>query len=183
MSGEDAEVLELALRTQAEVARAELVPTWLVKLSWLLVAGPMEDLPELLNRVGVYPRLIRCFVDARGQTDEVIQRLNHEGFPRSRIYRVGNEYSRKVLLFIAFNSYLTRGAEALRRNLLLFLRELSPRRNLIDGHRLIELGLPAGPLIERVQEEIWWRHLDGEVEGEEAVESLAKELTSRYIAG
>jgi len=180
-SGEDAQVLELALRNQADVLKAELVPAWLVRLSWLLVAVGEGELPKILNRFGVYPRLARHIVEARRKDDELTQRMNHAGFPRSRIYRVCREYSRKCLLFAAFNSYLRRGCENLRRNLLIYLRELSPRRNLVKGDRLIELGLPAGPLVHRIQEEIWWRHLDGEVDGVEAAEALARELIGRYV--
>lgn len=181
-SGEDAQVLELALRNHARLLRAELVPAWLVRLSWLLVAVVDEELPGVLNRLGIYPRLARHMVAARDKCDELTQRMNHTGFPRSRIYRVCREYSRKALLFAAFNSYLNRGTEALRRNLLLYLEDLSPRRNLVKGRRLIELGLPPGPFVKQVQEEIWWHYLDGEIDDGEAAEALAIELIARYVA-
>jgi len=181
MSGEDAEVLELALRNQSDMLRTELVPAWLLRLSWLLLGVGEGMLPELLIRLGVYPRLARHIIEARERHDELVQRMNHAGFPRSRIYRVCREYSRKTLLFGVFNSYLSRGTEALRSNLLTYLRQLSPRRNLVNGRRLIELGLPPGPLVEQVQEEIWWHHLDEELPGAEAAEALARELIGRYV--
>jgi hypothetical protein len=44
------------------------------------------------------------------------------------------------------------------------------------------MGLPAGPLVGKVQEELWWRRIDGELPDDEAVEKAARELIDRYLS-
>lgn len=179
-SGWDAEVLELGIRNQSEILNQELVPKWMVRLSWALMAVPGDEIPALLKRAGVHSRLARNIAEARKVQDEAIARMNHEGFKPSRIYRVCQEYARKTLLFLAFNSFLIPQTEPLRRNLLLHLRELSPRRTVLSGEKLMELGIPEGPLLGRAQEELWWMKIDGELEDEASAEEAGRKLAKVY---
>jgi len=182
MSGSDAEVLELGIRNQEELLEQDMVPQWLVRLSWSLANVRVSALPDVLKRIGVHARLAQSIVEAREKFDEVAARMNHTGFQPSRIYRVCQEYPRKTLLFIAFGSYLAKDTEPLRTNLIKHLREFSPRRNVLPGERLISLGLPAGPLVGKAQEELWWRKIDGELPDDEATEKAARELIERYLS-
>lgn len=182
MSGSDAEILELGIRNQEELLEQDMVPQWLVRLSWSLANVRGGALPDVLKRIGVHARLAQSMVEAREKFNEVEARMNHTGFKPSRIYRVCQEYQRKTLLFISFNSYLIKSTEPLRTNLMKYLREFSPRRNVIPGERLIDLGLPAGPLVGKAQEELWWRKIDGELPDDEALEKAARELIERYLS-
>ncbi len=182
MSGSDAEVLELGIRNQEELLEQDMVPQWLVRLSWSLANVRASALPDVLKRIGVHARLAQSVVEAREKFDEVAARMNHTGFKPSRIYRVCQEYPRKTLLFIAFNSYLAKDTEPLRTNLMKHLRELSPKHNILPGERLISLGLPAGPLVGKAQEELWWRKIDGELPDDKATEQAARELIERYLS-
>jgi len=159
-----------------------MVPQWLVRLSWSLANVRAGALPDVLKRIGVYSRLAQSIAEAREKFDEVEARMNHTGFKPSRIYRVSQEYPRKTLLFISFNSYLVKDTEPLRTNLMKHLREYSPKRNVLPGERLIGLGLPAGPLVGKAQEELWWRKIDGELPDNEATEKAALELIERYLS-
>jgi tRNA nucleotidyltransferase (CCA-adding enzyme) len=182
VSGSDAEVLELGIRNQEELLEQDMVPQWLVRLSWSLVNVRVGALPNVLKRIGVHSRLAQSMAEAREKFDEVEARMNHAGFKPSRIYRVCQEYPRKTLLFISFNSYLVKDTEPLRTNLMKHLREFSPKRNVLPGERLIGLGLPAGPLVGKAQEELWWRKIDGELPDDEATEKAARELIERYLS-
>ena len=181
-SGQDAEVLELGIRNQGELLEQEMIPSWLVRLSWSLLSVPPDLLGSLLDRIGMHRRLARSMLEARRKYEEVKARMNHPGFCPSRIYRVCKEYSRKTLLFIVFNSYLDRDTEPLRRNLLKHLRDLSPRRAVLQGQRLVNLGLPPGPLIEKAQEELWWLKIDGKLPDQNTVERAAREIVQRYLS-
>ncbi len=182
VSGSDTEVLELGIRNQEELLEQDMVPPWLVRLSWSLVSVRIEALWDVLKRLGVHKRLAESMLEAREKFDEVAARMNHAGFSPSRIYRVCQEYARKTLLFIAFNSYLEKNTEPLRSNLMKHLRELSPSRTVLPGERLISMGLPAGPLVGKVQEELWWRKIDGELPDDNAAEKAARELIERYLS-
>jgi tRNA nucleotidyltransferase (CCA-adding enzyme) len=181
-SGSDAEVLELGIRNQADVLEQEIIPKWMVRLSWTL-KGVLDDaLPPLLERTGMHSRLAKHMLEAREREDELVKRMNHWDFKPSRIYRVLQEYPRKALLFAAFNSYLIPATEALRHNLFLYLRELSPRQAVVSGEMLMEMGIPEGPLVGKAQEELWWMKLDGVLEEESSAEAAARKLAELYRA-
>ncbi len=181
-SGKDVEVLELGIRNQSELLEKEMVSKWIIRLSWSLFSVPIEVLPALLDRIGMHKRLAKSIIGARVKYDEVCSRMNHPAFSPSRIYRVCHEYPRKTLLFIVFDSYLDKATEPLRHNLLKHLKEFSPRRNVLSGEHLINLGLPPGPLVDKAQNELWWHYLDGELPSQESVEKVARELVERYLS-
>jgi hypothetical protein len=52
----------------------------------------------------------------------------------------------------------------------------------IPGDELIKLGLPPGPLVGSVQEELWWSRIDGEIPDREAALKKAQELISHYVS-
>jgi tRNA nucleotidyltransferase (CCA-adding enzyme) len=182
VSGRDAEVLELGIRSQSSLLEAEMIPPSMVRLSWVLMAVGTEQLPELLQRIGVHQRMAQSMLDTREQMDKIIARMNHPGFSPSRIYRVCVEYPRKTLLFTLFNSYLKQNTEPLRSNLVKHLEEYSPMQVVIPGDELIKLGLPPGPLVGSVQEELWWSRIDGEIPDREAALKKAQELISHYVS-
>ena len=182
VSGRDAEVLELGIRNLTSLLEAEMTPPSVVRLSWALQGVDLPHLPDLLQRIGVHRRIALSMLDSREKMDEIIARMNHPGFLPSRVYRVCVEYPRKTLLFTLFNSYLMPGTEALRSNLMKHLREYSPMRVVVTGDELIEMGLPPGPLVGRVQEELWWNHLDGNIPDREAARKKARQLINHYIS-
>ncbi len=179
-SGWDAEILELGIRNQTDILEQELIPKWMARISWALMAVPEETLAGLLDRIGLQSKLARNMVLARQLQAEITGRMNHAGFKPSRIYRVCQEYARKTLLFAAFNSFLVPETEPLRHNLFLHLRELSPRKVVLTGEKLIELGIPEGPLIGRAQEELWWMMMDGEISDDSSTEEAGKMLADSY---
>lgn len=182
ISGRDAEVLELGIRNQSGLLEAEMIPASLVRLSWVLMGVRTGVLPELLQRIGVHQRIAQSMLEARGQMDAITARMNHRGFSPSRIYRVCTDYPRKTLLFALFNSYLKPNTEPLRSNLMNHLEEYSPMQIVIQGEELIQLGLPPGPLVGRVQEELWWSRLDGELPDRQTALVKAQELISHYVS-
>lgn len=179
-SGEDAEVLDLTLRSQAEILAAEMIPPNLIRLSWCLFHLPEPHLKEVLTRIGTFHKFKQYILEAKSKFDELVKRMNYFGFGPSRIYRVLVEYSRKMLLFAAFSSLLVKGTEALRSNIFKYLRELSPRRNILSGEELTALGVPQGPIMGKIQEELWWHFLDGEIKERADADKLIPELLAKY---
>ena len=179
-SGESAEILDLVIRSQEKVLECEVVPNWVVRLNWCMLSVEDEHFKAVLSRCGLYEKLASYMVAAREKFDELKKRMNHFGFSPSRIYRVLIEYPRKTLLFVAFNSLLVKNTEALRANIFKYLAELSPRRNILDGDRLIELGVPKGPILGKIQEELWWRFIDGAISTSEEAEQIVPELLNKY---
>jgi len=179
-SGESAEVLDLVIRAQEKVLECEVVPSWVVRLNWCLLSVEDEHFKPVLSRCGVYEKLASHMSAAREKFEELRKRMNHFGFSPSRIYRVLVEYPRKTLLFVAFNSLLAKDTEALRANIFKYLSELSPRRNILDGERLMELGAPKGPILGKIQEELWWKFIDGDISSSQEAEQIVPELLRKY---
>ncbi len=180
-SGEDAEVLELTLKAQSKLLTMEMVPANLIRLSWCLWLVDLEVLPEVLSRLGVFTRFSKHIIESRTRFEELRKRMNYSDFTPSRIYRVLIEYPRKTLLFSAFASLLVKACEPLRANLFKYLSTLSPKRNILSGEKLEHLGIPAGPLIGKIQDEIWWRFLDGEIADESQAEKFVVNNLSKYV--
>ncbi len=179
-SGESAEVLELAIRSQDRIITAEFIPPYLIRLNWCLFTVGAEGFRETLRRLGVYQKISFHLEQARLKLDDLLKRMNHHGFNPSRIYRVLIEYPRKTLLFAAFNSLHIRGTEAFRSNVFRYLAEYSPKTNILTGKELAKMGIEEGPLVGKIQEELWWRYIDGQIKGKEDAKKIIPEIVAKY---
>src|SRR5690606_2517656 len=116
-------------------------------LAWVTLSMRDSYFESAMNRIGIFPRHIRCMVNARHILISVPERLSSE-MPPSRIVDLLEHFPRDsvALAMLVHKPQDDRGV-SMRRALLRYIQEYSHVRAELSGHELIRLGIPAGPAV------------------------------------
>jgi tRNA nucleotidyltransferase (CCA-adding enzyme) len=156
----------IADRFRAQAALYDRLACWV----WLTCRLSQASLTRFSQRVN----LARADAVAVAQAKAVWDAQETIGTTerRSELYRRLIPYSDRALR-VALTAI---DDPAARQNTLLFLNELSSVRPAIDGHRLQELGVPRGPQVRRILEQVRGAMLDGVIATPQQEEEYARQL-------
>ena len=126
------------------------------RLAMLVFSVPAQDMPAVIGRLNMDGRWATVARDVAAVRAS-FERLKPEGVRPSEVHRMLHSLHVAAVEACA----LATGDPAVRERLDLYLRELRHVRPLLDGNDLIALGVPAGPEVGRLLEELLTARLDG----------------------
>jgi tRNA nucleotidyltransferase (CCA-adding enzyme) len=174
----DARALDIALRHHAGFLLQEDVPPWIVRSAWTLGVVPLESMEAVCTRCGFYSRHRLWLVQARAVMRAVAESML-ASLPPSLASSVLEKFPRQAVIVAAFSMQpRTQEEVQLRSTMLRYLTDWSQVRCGLDGHALMELGIPQGPQLGELRGRLRYLRIDG------LVQSDVQELeAARRIAG
>jgi len=176
---EDAAALDIAIRNQEPLLKREELEPWLVRTAWVLASAPWAHFEGLSARLGIYPTQQRWLATALEVIHEQLRRLLDEMRP-SAITRLLERYPRQgvVLALMIYQPRSEDGVEV-RKKLLRYVEVYSEVRGELTGHNLIALGVPAGPALGELRNQLRYMRLDGVITDAAGEREYAKEYLAR----
>ncbi len=161
--------------TYKEFRKARLLNTTdqLYSLYLCLLIYPFSDseIEQFIHRLNIPLKLARTLRDTIKLKSE-LHLLTDPAIRYSEIYYLLNQYDLLAIQTSAITSKLS----AIHSNVELFLNKLRYVKTDINGEELINLGIPAGPVLGRILKTVHRAKLDGEVGSREEELRLALSL-------
>lgn len=159
----DSFLLDLLYQVQSVLAwfqfdfRTEHPSQWLLYLLALLEKLDRDERTNVAQRFQLtadYQEIIRTY---KSDTRDIFARLQGQNLKRSELYFALNEYPLEVLLYAT--ARMT--GDGLRLHITRFLRELRNVKLSINGDDLLEMGVPRGPRVREILNQVTAAMLDG----------------------
>ena len=158
--------VEHSISTAAELGEEATPILYLALLAWSVAPAEMEGLIQRLNLPVPQAKTIR---DVQ-RVKELVEPIGTPGLAPSQIHRLLRELAPEALLAGSLTVTLPLIQERLQR----FLTEWRWAKPLLTGHDLMRLGIPEGPSLGEVLEDLKRARLDGEVSSREEEEALVQ---------
>ncbi|MBI1269074.1 CBS domain-containing protein [bacterium] len=142
--------------------RYQVKDPWIVYLGLLLSGVELEELDDVFERLhlsNLHRDIIRAGLSVHRKVGNTRQ-----SWKRSQIYQVFKGSKEESL---AIAACMAEPGTQVRRMILLYINELLDVKISLTGNQLVELGVPRGPRIGEILEQVHIAKLDGEIKTEQ----------------
>ncbi len=147
---------------------AQKILLYLAALAYPLSPGDAEGVIRRLNLPNAWAQVVRDTVDLKLQE----RRIADLALPGSQLARLVERYVNEAVTAV---SILT-GSLSVGRRLDRYLNELRHVSTALDGRKLLAMGVPSGPMMGQILNDLRNARLDGQVGTEEEERSLVQKL-------
>ncbi len=142
---------------------------WVLYLLALLYPLSPEARKQVAERLALSKKVRDC-VSKLETVEEKIRLLEDPSLKPSRVYFSLRNLPTEVLLFMAAR------AKPISNRIFLYLEKLETARTEISGEELKQIGIPSGPIFQKVLDMVLAARLDGEVDSKQEELKLAEEI-------
>ncbi len=175
---EDGPGLDISLRNQPDLLAAEDLAPWFVRTAWVLQSVPPAYLFNAGQRIGLHKRDLLACRTAVEVLRSSAANLSLAASPSQVLQELDHYARRGIALALFIFQPRTEAGVIARKQLKAYLEDYSRCHGCLTGHDLIELGLPPGAAIGRIQAKLRYLRADGVITTEQAERDMAQQLVA-----